>query len=416
MRICFILLLAALPLWATGQACVLQHLPYDAGTRIMPPPGHAGKAQTAQFSFQFFNTPPAAQQAISYAADIWARELSSAVPIRVYVVWFNLPAGNLGVCIPNGVRDFPAAPQPATWYSSALADALSGADLQAGEDDMTIYLNASANWYLGTDGMPPAGRTDLVSVALHEMGHGLGFVSLGKAEGVNGSFGQIQSTDFPPSSFPFPMLGGLPGAFDRELIHGASGLRLSNTAIFPNPSQALLGLFTGGDLFYTGAQARLAAGGMPPRIYAPAAFALGSSLSHLDEGAYPAGTPQSLMTPFIASQEVNHSPGAIALGMMADMGWSLASTAADEMAAVLQMQVLPNPSRGEAFLRIMLPRAAQPELHILDLQGRELTRISPAMLSAGWQQLALPAGLAPGLYVLQVRAGEFSGRLRWLKL
>ncbi|MDP2602930.1 MAG: hypothetical protein Q8S00_10100 [Deltaproteobacteria bacterium] len=35
----------------------------------------------------------------------------------------------------------------------------------------------SSGWYYGFDGNPPAGTIDFVSVLLHELGHGLGFLT-----------------------------------------------------------------------------------------------------------------------------------------------------------------------------------------------------------------------------------------------
>ena len=41
--------------------------------------------------------------------------------------------------------------------------------------DMNITYNNGFSWYYGTDANPPAGQYDLVTVAAHEIGHGLNF-------------------------------------------------------------------------------------------------------------------------------------------------------------------------------------------------------------------------------------------------
>ena len=64
-----------------------------------------------------------------------------------------------------------------------------------------------------------------------------------------------------------------------------------------------------------------AAGGTRPLLYAPSPFEEGSSFSHLDEGTYPAGSGNALMTPGVHYGEVEHSVGPIVLGMFQDMGW-----------------------------------------------------------------------------------------------
>ena len=172
-------------------------------TRVAPPQNVASRAGCATFDINFGAIPQDIQTAFTYAADIWSSQLASDVPIKVHLVYF-LPAGSaLGVGIANAVKDFPGAPQADTWYGTALANAITGVDQKPGEDDMTIYMSNTANWYLGLDGNTPAGMTDFVSVALHELGHGLGFTSVAKVSGGQGSLGKIVASDFPPTTFPF---------------------------------------------------------------------------------------------------------------------------------------------------------------------------------------------------------------------
>ena len=62
-----------------------------------------------------------------------------------------------------------------------------------------------------------------------------------------------------------------------------------------------------------------------PRLFAPNPFQQGSSVAHLDDATYPPGSLNSLMTPRLSRGETNYNPGPVALGMMADMGWAIAS-------------------------------------------------------------------------------------------
>jgi predicted phage tail protein len=87
----------------------------------------------------------------------------------------------------------------------------------------------------------------------------------------------------------------------------------------------LTGQLQSNDLFF--ASPAVIAGGAPAKLYAPAVFEPLSSFNHLDETAYPGGTPNSLMTPNIAQQEAIHDPGALARRMFSDLGWGPASSA-----------------------------------------------------------------------------------------
>jgi Calx-beta domain len=92
---------------------------------------------------------------------------------------------------------------------------------------------------------------------------------------------------------------------------------------FTDNSAALASALQGQDVRFTGAAAVAANGAVAPKLYAPASWQSGSSYSHLDEGTYPAGNANSLMTPAIGPNEVIHSPGSITLGIFSDSGWTI---------------------------------------------------------------------------------------------
>lgn len=130
-----------------------------------------------------------------FAADFWGKKLKSAVPITILSTFEPLPCTATGATLGAAGAisvwsDFPNAPKAGTWYSSALANKLAGEDIDpvpspTGDDlDIVAFFNsdlgqpdclAGSGFYLGLDGLAPAGQIDLLTTILHEFGHGLGF-------------------------------------------------------------------------------------------------------------------------------------------------------------------------------------------------------------------------------------------------
>jgi hypothetical protein len=354
----------------------------------------AACSPAATFTITHFGTPANAQPAIERAAEIWGSILVSDVPIKVAVSWFPLGSSALGVTFPNGRRDFPGAPVDSTWYATALANSITGVELNPGEDDINVYLNSGTNWYLSLDGATPAGQHDLVTVALHELGHGLGFVGLAKKVGSEGSFGQVLLSDFAPliTTYPWPEQEGLPGIFDRFLTSTANGPLID----LANPGTALGAAFTSNQVYFNGANAMSANGGQTARIYAPAAFVLGSSCVHFNEASFPVGNPNELMTPFSSAGSANHWPGPIAIGVMRDIGWVVNGVSVPELQARPQWGVALLP---DGHLHPFGLEAGE-RLTILDAQGRKLHEAS------GNGPIAL-AGLSSGQGIaLRMATGE----------
>jgi hypothetical protein len=221
--------------------------------------------------------------------------------------WEPLEADVLGGAgTVNSFANFEGAPQSDTFYPSALANNLAGGDLAPGEPDIEAVLNSTlADWYFGT-GQTPRNELNFVSTVVHELGHGLGFAGTASVRNGVGQWGSR----------------GMPRTYDRNVVTGA-GVSIIDTTQFPNPSAALAGVLQSSGIFWGGASGAAADNGNRPKLYAPASWQQGSSYSHLDERTYAAGTPNSLMTPALASGETVYDPGPIALGMLADMGWTV---------------------------------------------------------------------------------------------
>lgn len=255
--------------------------------------------------------------AFQHAANIWGGLLQSSVTIRVQAQFDQLDCGSFGAVLgsagPLGVnRDFAGAPRANTTYPIALANALSGSDAAPSTNDINAQFNSAigttcafpSTWYYGLDGNPPGNQIDFVSVVLHELGHGLGFLTF-----VNLSTGE-------------KFLGRDDAYMVNLEHHGAS------PADYPSMSNAqrLAASTDTGNLHWTGANVRAAssvlstgATGDHVQMYAPNPAEPGSSVSHWSTAA----TPNQLMEPIITG--VTHTP-VLELPLFQDIGWTLASS------------------------------------------------------------------------------------------
>ncbi|WP_422858035.1 choice-of-anchor D domain-containing protein [Flagellimonas sp. S174] len=268
------------------------------------------KAATAELLITFGpgaqgNT--AVQEAFQFALEIWSEEIVSPVPIRIFADFADLGAGVLASAGPTTLlSNFPNAPQADVFYPVALANSLAGEDLAPDlEFDLVVNIGNGIPWYFGTDGNTPSGQFDFVTVALHEAGHGLGFVDGGNVN--NNGIGSLNN-------------GGDPFVFDTFIVDPQQNSVLD----IPNPSEALGDFLTSGDVFVNGQFAVEALGGILPELFAPNPFQGGSSIAHWDEATFPAGDPNSLMSPQVGTAESNFDIGDITRGHFRDMGWVLA--------------------------------------------------------------------------------------------
>jgi hypothetical protein len=91
--------------------------------------------------------------AFQFAANIWGASLNSTTTITIRANWEPLDCTASSAVLGSAGsatiwRDFSGATFPATWYSAALANALTGVDLQAGSAE----INARFNVNLGQTG------------------------------------------------------------------------------------------------------------------------------------------------------------------------------------------------------------------------------------------------------------------------
>ena len=245
------------------------------------------------------NVPDVAKASIQRAIDIWSENFSSKVPVNVNVAWTKAPNSTIlaSASAKNIFSNFNGAPDKTLYYPSALANALAGVDLDVGEPELEINVTTGDFWYYGLDGKCPSNKYDLVSVILHEMAHGLGFMS---------------GTYYDPATRVGRFLQ--PTAFDAY-VQLPDGRRLVD---LPSPSLEIGAALTS-TLLWSGANALKANNGVKPLLFTPSVYEQGSSTSHLDERTFSNTFENSVMTPNLSAGEVFHLPGTLLLAIFEDL-------------------------------------------------------------------------------------------------
>ncbi|WP_296620979.1 PKD domain-containing protein [Marivirga sp.] len=286
--------------------CPVDHNTYDT---FIPPPKDFSEQKfqrtvsQANIIVNYNGFTEEAQIAYQYAVDIWASLLKSPVQIVVNANFTELGQGVLGSAGPtNYVRDFSGTVEDNTFYPIALAEKLAGYSLNSPDDaDISSNFNSDFDFYFGLDGNPPAGQYDFVSIVLHELGHGLGFVGATSFENGIGNWSLNANND---------------ASIYTKFVELGVGTPITD---IPSGTTEAGDAFTSNDLYFDG-PISVSALGERPQLYAPSTWNQGSSYSHLDENEYPAGNPNSLMSPQFGSGEAIHDPG-VSLDIFADMGW-----------------------------------------------------------------------------------------------
>ncbi len=252
------------------------------------------------------------------AADYWEERLVSDVPIRVGINFDPLScsafSGTLGSAGPRGIfRDFPNRPLPNTWYVSAVADSLAGSDRSPSRVDIGATFNSAidnndnclrnTNWWLGINSPAPRGTISLFDTVLHEIGHGLGVLSLVSQSGqLNGGFNDAYSNN---------LFDETTGQFWPQMDNAGRAASAVNTGNVTwrgvnadtNSSHVVQGK-TNGHL----------------RMFAPNPYQPGSSISHWDTAL----SPDELMEPRATPTSDDRST----LQLLKDVGWEIVESPA----------------------------------------------------------------------------------------
>lgn len=254
------------------------------------------------------------------AVQVWADILSSTVAIVVdaefsSTLFCDANSATLGSAGPYNYYFSSGASslnlQDNIWYPAALINAVSGSDVATSVADISATFNADlgaadclngSGWYYGTDGNAPTGYIDFYEVVLHELGHGLGILSLINSDGSDNS-GVID----------------IYTTFLRDVSTAKDWSAMTTT-------ERASAVVNNGNQVWTGASVSALAGNLSAgvnssyvQMYAPSSYESGSSISHFDTAL----TPDELMEPqYTGGASYDHS-----IALLQDIGWSLANTA-----------------------------------------------------------------------------------------
>ena len=344
----------------------------------------------ASISVNYTGFTTEAQTAFQFAVDIWAASIESSQVIRVDASFIPLTENTLGQAGTTSVTTLNPSTVPGAlpnvFYPIALAEKLLATNINDLEPEIVAEFNSDfEDWYYGLDANPPANQIDFVSVVLHELAHGIGFIGISEVSDLNGS---IRLFGDPPK----------PTIYSTFIENGSEIEILS----FDDPSTDLKNELEGNDLFCNSATAKEQLGNILPEIWAPFPYESGSSYSHWDEDVFASGDINSLMSPQIARGEANHNPGPITLGFLKDMGWSLCEGSLTvEDFSLETVEVSPNPFTSSITIKVTNGLSDDYNLNLFDINGRIVLSETKAVLN-GTMTISNLDQLDDALYFIKI--------------
>ena len=260
------------------------------------------KSKQVEFIPQYIDVPSTFQNTVEFVLEQLSNFVSTDVPVYVSVEYTDLGGGPGGLTLANARAgefpiNFPGAEYVNTFYPVALAEKLSGQEINPpGDPDIVIQVNSNraANFSVTPNNPVIGTRSDLATTLIHEIIHGLGFTA-GASVDVGGR-------------------GIVPFIIYSRFLEDIDGVNYIDN--YPNNSIELGDELTGNRVFFNGPRFDLET---RAQIHAPRSFNAGSSISHVDAVTY-GDSEDRLMAPFINGGDINYNPG-IAIDMLHEMGW-----------------------------------------------------------------------------------------------
>jgi len=297
-------LLITTPVMA-GSIVVNELTGFTDSTAVAPVGGNAGTTVGQQRSIVF-----------AQAAAKWTGIVQPNANITIDAQFTSLTcdatSAMLGSAGPNYIeRDFPGAALSKTWYPEALYQHLTS-DIS----NTAIAANFNANlgnagcltgygWYYGLDHNPPGNEIDFFEVILHEMAHGLGFLTF-----VDTKTGAEYN--------------GYDDVFEHFLLDNSTHKNWTSMTDAERKASAI----NQNNLVWRGSHVHhmlstLSSGlaNNYPQLYAPKTLQKGSSVSHWDSDVTYGSGKNELME----YQEHSFFDMALTVALMRDIGWVGAS-------------------------------------------------------------------------------------------
>jgi hypothetical protein len=244
-----------------------------------------------------FNDPALGQQrrqAFQFAASRWGGFFQSSFPGET----INLQVSFAPISPGSGERVGDAMPRfvtlAGTRVPSSLLEHRVGGDFNPQEDGR-IRFDEKTNFFLGTSG-DPGDHFDFVTLAMHEIGHVVGFASALTQDGT--------------------YQDGIPTDYDR-FVSDQFDDPLVNLA----PTDRLAASTSGDGLFWTGSKGIAGDNGDEPNLSAGRPFIVGTNVWHLSDTF---GAGDLLMDAALFPGDVIHDLAPVESGMLADLGWTMA--------------------------------------------------------------------------------------------
>jgi hypothetical protein len=267
----------------------------------------------------------------------WGALLKSNLIIRVGATFDPLTpcGGGSGVLGQAGASDFrtlvptPPGAQTNTFYAEALAEALLNTDKNAGAADIVAQFNSSIDngciaagtrFYYGVNPATPipSGTFGLYPTVLHELGHGLGFLTLVCTDtgGCGGTTvqGSLAGSPIPTADIwtYFLASSSNTGLLWKDMTNAQRA-----EGVTSDPNLVWLGVNVSADLA-TFAPTNAGVNGGHMRMFAPATVQPGSSVSHFSSAA---ASPNLLMEPVLQSGVFNNTD--LTYSLLKDIGWQM---------------------------------------------------------------------------------------------